>query len=298
MTGWLAAGCGDDTRAVGDGGVAFGDGAVDGGASGGGEPDMDDGLEDCRELAREPGAAFVVNDVDAFVVAGLEFSAGVQQQLDDGNLLFAWELVGLDDEADDDEVLAAFALVRDRDDDPDDNFTGKEDLCIDPDFVDGDEDAPVITMDGAVEEGMLTAGPTDIALPPLYIMGLPIPEIPLKDATLSAAVEAGAGGLSDASMEAKVLLTDLNELDVAGVNLLTAIACGVSGIIPPTPPNVDVDGDGVETIVCEDEQVVSCADGDGTLIEGSGCGAELQDAYAFVMEFSAVPFVVAGVWQP
>ena len=68
----------------------------------------------------------------------------------------------------------------------------------------------------------------------------------------------------------------------------------------PTPteqqPDVDRDGDGLETFTAEGQNIVSCTDGDGTVIEDPACACDprIQDGYSVAIRATGVPATILG----
>jgi hypothetical protein len=71
-----------------------------------------------------------------------------------------------------------------------------------------------------------------------------------------------------------------------------------------TPPDVDVDGDGLETYEVDRtgptgcQPVVSaCIDGDGTRVEGRGCARDprFEDGWSAGLPFTAVQATLVGI---
>jgi len=77
---------------------------------------------------------------------------------------------------------------------------------------------------------------------------------------------------------------------------------GGAVILPPTPPDVDLDGDGLEAFEltrgagCQ-PVVTACIDGDGTRIEGRDCllDSRIRDGLSIGMPFTAAPATIVGV---
>ena len=72
--------------------------------------------------------------------------------------------------------------------------------------------------------------------------------------------------------------------------------------IRPTSPDVDLDGDGLETFEvtrgssCQ-PVVTACIDGDGTRVEGRNCydDARFQDGYSAALSTDAIRALITGV---
>lgn len=311
---WISAaalaGCGDDGAGGGggDGGGIESESESEAESEGFESEAESEGGPICRKIGRGTGPAVVADDFAALVFAGLDVKE-LAGDINPNDLLFGFELLSLDDSTgqNDEAVNTAFEVLADPDPD-DDNFSGKAPLCIDPNALDAD-DEPTVVLATAIAGGALH-GETDEMEFNFNVMGLPI-SLTVHAVVLDAVVQADvaawnqdcalgkAGPENCAHLEGQLWTSELAALDIIGFNMLEAIACGFMGLIPPTQPNIDVDGDGLETITCEMEggPIVSCTDGDGTVIEGDDCGSELQDAYDFIMDFSAISFVIQGVFN-
>jgi len=71
---------------------------------------------------------------------------------------------------------------------------------------------------------------------------------------------------------------------------------GASGV-PGLRPDIDVDGDGLETVELDgDGRVTRCIDGDRTVISGADCWSDdrLADGFSLVMTFEAIQSTFAG----
>ena len=72
---------------------------------------------------------------------------------------------------------------------------------------------------------------------------------------------------------------------------------GLPGM-PGLNPDVDLDGDGLERLLVDDSgYLVSCIDGDLTVIEGRDCWQDegMADGFSFVMGAVAVPAHLIGL---
>lgn len=70
-----------------------------------------------------------------------------------------------------------------------------------------------------------------------------------------------------------------------------------SSLAPSAMPDLDLDGDGLETIVGDGERVLHCVDGDGTIFPGRECPCrpEIADAVSNTMSFEAVAARALGI---
>ncbi len=62
-------------------------------------------------------------------------------------------------------------------------------------------------------------------------------------------------------------------------------------------PDIDVDGDGLEQIVGDGQDIDHCVDGDGTIIPGASCPCDprIQDGISGAFDFVAVPATIVGL---
>ncbi|MBI4509926.1 MAG: hypothetical protein HY698_09845 [Deltaproteobacteria bacterium] len=62
-------------------------------------------------------------------------------------------------------------------------------------------------------------------------------------------------------------------------------------------PDIDMDGDGLETMVMENQRVIACIDGDGSRIDGKNCACDprIADGYSIAYFMELVPAQVLGI---
>lgn len=298
--------------------AAFGDGEKSDGGDGGldaldeGIASDDDPDAPCRKLSRDSGVALVADEVTLFVLAGLSDLPGIgsltgilQSTVDTGSLMPVIELFGLDDPSGVfDKALTAgvFEMAADVDGDPSDNLSGSEALClISETLTDGDAPSAVVDATlGSSQDGQLHGEEDVVVFPSLLVMGVPTPAVPIHDFVLDADLKADVAGMESSHQEGVAWISEMNDIATVLGPLLPVIACGSSAfMLPATPPDRDVDGDGLETFTCDGNSIVSCGDfdenGDPIVIEGDDCGGQLADGYSFILEFSAVRFAIDGV---
>lgn len=259
----------------------------------------------CRDLERKAGPAVVVNEMSQLLAAGQDLANAAQFEIDGGDLLIGFEMLGLDDAtgASDDLLSAAFEIEEDMDGEALDNFSGSEPLCIDPSTLD-DNDDPVTQLSSSISDFHLH-GEADTLSLPSFTAGVTIPAIPIHGIVLDATVQTDLAGWSDGAMSGVIWAADLSQLSIAGLNLLTLVACGgLGGQIAPTSLMIDVDGDGLEVIACDEfGSIDSCTDydpktGKAFVENGEDCAEMLADGYEFFMTFETVSFVIEGVLVP
>ncbi len=105
------------------------------------------------------------------------------------------------------------------------------------------------------------------------------------------------GGTPPPPCDASVVVSNLSDALIAGARL-GPIRVG------PSQPDVDLDGDGLEFYVVDDTGpggcqpvIVSCVDGDGTVISGHDCTRDIRmaDAWSAGLPFTAVGANIVGV---
>lgn len=262
------------------------------------------------------------------LVLGL-INGQIQGQIDGGTLLLAFEWRGLDDLSgqDDDALDIGFYQCDDPDGDPGNNFD-----AVNPDrwvaqaaSIDVDGQPLVVFPDGTIVAGVLDAtSDGSIALP-----GLMIP-IEIANPTLTGVMTAAPDDQSvhfledgtvakvdvEAMLSGAITAATLGAAPTipgcTGSNMLEVFVMGCSITvpieieIPPSQPDMDVDGDGLEKLCddCGDPDCVPegamvpdagvgdgvidcCLDGDGTtVIEGTNCWADPRIADGYRMDLA------------
>jgi hypothetical protein len=200
-------------------------------------------------------------------------------------------------------------------------------MRIDPIGLDATTMAPLIQFkDGAVKKNVLSAGPDLFSLSVPFQAGSSI-SLELKGARVNMTL-ADAGGLTNVTngllggvLEA-VSLAQIKNINAGGVikpdqTLLDAVFVGAAAPILGLDtdhdghflPDIDVDGDGLETFWQENPvpgqsaRVDICKDGDGTIVRGLDCplAKDKHGKYRFVdglsvaIKFTAVPAKLGAV---
>jgi cysteine-rich repeat protein len=236
--------------------------------------------------------------------------------------------LGLDDRAgaNDSDFRIAWLTGTDADMDPTNDFNGSGTFFVSADSLDPMGRA-VTSIQSRVMGNALMGGPEDIPLPTGMILPIELQDGRVEGTTVSADGEwfeiedgrlcggipvqllAVAGGFLGAG-----LMTDpacdggeapqLLDLLIAGGSATLDLGGGMA--IPltfnATPPDLDLDGDGLEGFSIQEGDacqpvVTSCTDGDGTRIEGRGCYANpaIGDGHSAAFEFAAISAALAGV---
>lgn len=243
----------------------------------------------------------------------------------DTRLLLAMR--GLEDASatNDDDFRIAWVVGADADMDPGNDFSGNGSFTVQRMSVNPDG-SPTTSIQSSVESSMLNGGPEDIPLPIGFlpidlqqgrILGRTIADsgelYEIEDGILCGGVGVNLLSLLGGFI-GEMLITD-PPCDGGAMNaeLLDVIIAGGSatlnfgGMMIPvrftaTPPDLDLDGDGLEGFNVEtgtscQAVVTSCTDGDGTTIEGRGCYSDgrIADGYSSAFEFTAIRALLAGL---
>lgn len=259
------------------------------------------------------GPAIVFDDVHiasnqeeahALSLLGTLINPQLETAVQDGTLLLGIELRDLDDPSgqSDDAVSVGMLTLTDDDGDGSDNFVpgAPETFTAGAGFI-GDTPA-ILFDDAAIENGVLTAR----GVAALDLLGDILPISILEPEIEGTLVPSGDGqkvielyngrlrGGLPASLFA--LLPNIAGDMCPGATMLDVIAGGC-GLLP-LQPDVDLDGDGLETVLAEPgDGIISCTDGDGTtVIEGADCGCDprIADGYSITFELDLVGAVVNG----
>ncbi len=248
----------------------------------------------------------------------------IQNGVDDGNILLATALYGVDDTRviDDPELTLAWMRVVDADGNTRNNFGGMGTFLAAAAAFDPDG-RPRTTLVGDVTMTQLDVGPEDIVVP----LGFIVP-IDLRAARLAATTTTMADvytGMTDGLICGTVPVESLARIpdptmfftgmgtapcdDTMEPGTLADLIVGgrtVLGFlqIGPAAPDVDLDGDGLESFVVDDmgpsdcqAVIVGCVDGDGTRIDGRGCvnDMRIRDGFSAAFEFTAVRAQITGI---
>jgi cysteine-rich repeat protein len=253
-------------------------------------------------------------------------------QLRAGADRLALAMLGLDDGAGRDDAALHVAWLRAIDaNGSDDDFDGEGLLAIDASTLSASGSA-ISTIGTAIESRHLEGGPEDLPVP-LALFPLHLQRAQLSGETRDTegellAIQNGriCGGVSLSVID---LLGFALASGVSGVRVELRPACveperpasfvdvliagGVVDVETPlgplpvsviaTAPDLDLDEDGIESFVvgggdgdCQ-PVVVSCADGDGTPIEGRSCTSDprIADGYSIALAFESIRTRLAGV---
>ncbi len=222
------------------------------------------------------------------------------------NLTVLLNMRGLDDihGIDDPDVTAAWL--------PGMETSTPGEYLADESFFDMDGN-PTVTFEGSIDMRMYAAGPEDITIP-VFILPLEIRQSRLAGTTRETGGQ--LSNIDDGLLCGAVPLDLLAAFPVPdGIPIVGGMpACegdappsfadlivGGAVVLPPTPPDVDLDGDGLEAFEvtrgagCQ-PVVTACIDGDGTRIEGRDCllDPHIRDGLSAAFPFTAAPATIVG----
>lgn len=240
--------------------------------------------------------------------------------------------IGLDDPtgANDDDFRIAWLFGVDTDGDTSNNLTGAGTFFVDPNTLNADG-SPLTSIQSRVASHVLRGGPEDIPLPvgpfPVELAQGRIEGTTVADAGELYQIDDGllCGGISTTlfsligTFAGDMLETDPPCDGGAPASILDLIVAGGTatanfgdgGGFPlrftATPPDLDLDGDGLETFIVQSEGpdgcqpvIVGCVDGDGTVYDGRTCHSNpnMADGYSSAFEFTAIHATLMGVEMP
>jgi uncharacterized protein (DUF2249 family) len=217
----------------------------------------------------------------------------LQDTLDGGSTIFlvdftAWDGVS----ADDPQVGVTFYLGVDADDppDPSDDFSGAgEFLVVDRAF--DVECRPI----GKVDDGQIVGGVALASGSTWRFLVQGVGTVVYQQVKLAADFEDGGGGLV-AKLGAAWPICNLWRISgpvFAGRTMLGGV---VNNFQEPVP-DLDLDGDGLERLIGDGDDVVGCIDGDGTVVEGPDCPCDprMADGYSVSVDVHAVTAAITGI---
>lgn len=252
----------------------------------------------------------------------------ISMQIDNGNLIFLLNMQGLDDPAgqNDDDFRIAWLFGEDADDNLSNNFSGSGEFLVNADSL-GPDGSAMTSIQSSVSSGALAGGPEDIPIPIGFF------PIDLRQGRIEGQFAQAGGELYElqdgmlcggipvsllsllGGFAGDMLATDPPCDGGAPAELLDLLVAGGSatvsfgdGSIPlrftATPPDLDLDGDGLEGFTVTDDGpagcqpvVTSCTDGDGTVIDGRGCFSDprIADGHSAAFNISAVAATIVGL---
>lgn len=212
--------------------------------------------------------------------------------VEDGSLRNVNELRDLTDLAADDSSITVVIYGGIDDDDPgdlSDDFAGDETYYFDRRWVGGGDCAPLASASGDYTGGVITASNPDNTFFIEALGGF----VDFKRSQISATVEADVAGFQT---PAGMTLLFGGAIPVCSLSTAPGQVSGSAlediARIFSVQPDIDLDGDGIETIQAEPgDGVVSCTDGDSTVITGQDCACDPRIADGYSIAFD---IVVAG----
>jgi hypothetical protein len=181
--------------------------------------------------------------------------------------------------------------------DPDDDFSGEEPFQADGRSVDQCGEPLSFSLDATLSDGQLEAHLNYYAVEGMALGG---------DVQLLGSVERG-GAAARFFLCGYGTARSLGATGLEGSTWLEAVAAGGAAFgmpaLPGVAPDIDLDGDGGEQFVLdEDGRLSSCVDGDGAIIDGRDCWQDprIADGYSVTFVLSAVPARFVGLaryWQ-
>jgi len=247
----------------------------------------------------------------------------LENSLVDGQLILLLSMIGLDAPVNDSNVRVGWINGADADADSTNNFSGAADFYANTASINTMSGDPLKSFGSSIVASVLSGGPEDLTLPiaglfPLELRrgrisgmltavasdvtgvssGLLCGAIPVASfASMPNIFATFGGGTPPPSCDASVITSNLSDALIAGARI-GPIRVG------PSQPDVDLDGDGLESYVVDDTGpagcqavVVSCVDGDGTVISGHDCAGDIRmaDAWSAGLPFTAVGANIVGV---
>lgn len=248
----------------------------------------------------------------------------IRRGIESGDLLFLMPLLGLDDPsgADDPSFTVGWLQGEDADDDPMNNFGGMGEFLASADGFDAMGN-PLAAFESRTMMSRISGGPEDVEIPLMLI------PLELRRGRIHGMVRASGGeiaGIDDATLCGAVPLSTFallpNLLEFLGMGMAAETCDGEvspstmadllvagapqGGLIPlrGQQPDVDLDGDGLESFEVVNSGsrgcqpvIVACIDGDGTRVEGRGCAGDprFEDGFSAGFSMSAVRGEITGV---
>jgi hypothetical protein len=225
----------------------------------------------------------------------------IAASVDDGDLLFLTEYRDLADlNSDANPVTVAFygAVDGDTPANPADNFDGNEGFLFGREWVDQDCN-PVTAATGGYTSGTGTVTASSQATVPVNIPPLG-GVIDVARPRFQTDLEADTAGVRSPNGESAMF---------GGAILQCALANGPAVVLWDNPqaalaslgvqPDIDLDGDGAESVQVAGFDIVSCTDGDGTVIDGANCGCDprMADGYSFSFVMDLRGATILGIDQ-
>jgi hypothetical protein len=220
-----------------------------------------------------------------------QLNKDVESSFDTGSQFFVLNLANWDPPtANAADVVTQILLVRDADTDPSNNFNGTGTFYADALSFDLDCEPKIKGDHASITNGMMTADAKQFEIPFLNWQTLTFSNVQATAAFDSQFMFASlvTGGT--------VLFCTLSQSNVQGQTgtLLELLVNNQASL--GVYPDIDVDGDGVETVVTDGTYVTECIDGDGTHIPGPNCACDprIQDGYSLTIVGDAAFVRIVG----
>lgn len=308
--------CGDDDAPAGDAGAAA-DGPSGGADAGVDAPPAIDAAPSDANLAACPATYGPSSVVNTFVMQSDEAGAfdldgdgtgdnalgGVaalanmdfMNDLADGDFRVVTELRELDDATlQDDAALVLFVTPGVDTDDPAapaDDFSHMEPFYFDVAAVNPGDCSPKALVAASLAGGTVT-GMADVLPLPIPGFGvLPVGRPRLEFSIAPDAAGAGFATTANGRIGGVFPTCPLNS-DPAPLGQNSLHAVTLLGLAP----DIDMDEDGLETIQADSAGIISCTDGDGTVIDGELCGCDprIADGFSTYIHFTSVGATLVG----
>jgi hypothetical protein len=301
-----------------DGGVDAADGAVEGGLDGGLDGDIDRADADTTPGAGGP-VTFVsreaelvsdrFHDLDGdgdldnavadlgadgipfMMVVNVMFDTGLEQGLTRWlvHAPFVADAVNLDDPS----ASVAFLHGADVDDPPDaaDDYSGSEAFFAIASALDACGEPRTAFRDVEIRGGVARLEGRDLVLP--FLAALPLSQYVAESERIPGSTDLRlvvSGVIRTADLGDLPAPRDWLDTDQTMLEIFLAGGATVGVDVPGLTPDLDLDGDGLETFELDEDgdgsgdgQIVSCIDGDRTVVEGRDCWRDPRFADAFAM---------------
>jgi cysteine-rich repeat protein len=212
---------------------------------------------------------------------------------------------------------------EDADDSPDNNVSGSGEFLANPESLSMETQLPVASFESEIAMSRLSGGPEDIEIPLGAFLPLEVRQGRLHGAMTRSDGEVDGiddglvcGGVPLATFAFLPNIADMFTGDPAppcdetgtSTSLADVVVGGTPRVslvpIPGANPDVDLDGDGLETFEVDDDGssdcqpvITACIDGDGTRVEGRDCALDprFADGYSTGLPFTAVGVSIVGV---
>lgn len=212
--------------------------------------------------------------------------------LESGAGIWLLDFVGWNGTADDDQSLLRFYLGVDADSppDPSNNFDGDAQFRIFDRQLDVNCQ-PLTSEDGAMFAGGVATAEAEAWRFVVQSAGT------IEYRSIHASFQfAETLDSFDGAFGAAWTVCNLSQIAGTAFAGTSALRTIVNNLDQPNP-DLDIDGDGLEVLVGDGEDIVACIDGDGTELLGPECACDprIADAYSVSVQVHAVPAEITGI---